>query len=157
MANLPAPNSSFIKLKDMFGKNKLSVEDLTVLSNAHSVGVSHCSSFKDRFNPIKKEEIDEEYAKSLKRQCTDDFVTVPQDNVTHDKLDVQWYKNMQANKVLFFSDWVLRTDGEAELLMKVFAEDEALWQLKFITAMQKMGQIPSEGEGEIRWVCSAVN
>ncbi|KAF3325226.1 peroxidase 5-like protein [Carex littledalei] len=162
--NLPAANFTFEELKDNFAKKKLSAVDLVALTGAHSIGVAHCLSFKERFTNVKTSEIDPTYADSLREKCKNgDFVIVSQDHVTSNRLDVQWYKNENQNKVLFLSDWVLRTDSASQSLMNNFAglnrnlpPQFIKWEPAFIDAMQKMGKIPG-GPGEIRKVCNAVN
>ena len=163
--NLPGANFNFQQLTENFKKKGLSDKDLVVLSGAHSIGVSHCRSFKERFTNIIDSEIDRAYAEDLKNKCNnDDSITLPQDQVTPDTLDNWYYKKMNQNKVLFFSDWVLRTDKASQLLMTKFATIDAdvpvvSWQAQFRVAMQTMGSIIElpAGEGEIRKVCSAVN
>lgn len=87
--------------------------------------------------------------------------------MTPKKLDVQWYKNEIKNEVLFFSDWVLRTNTTAESIMETYAGfiprvpvpvdvDVSSWKIDFGKAMKKMGNILGGGV-EIRKVCSLIN
>ncbi|KAJ4791755.1 Peroxidase [Rhynchospora pubera] len=162
--NLPAPFFNITQLQSSFAKKNLTLEDLTVLSGAHSVGVAHCSSFEDRLTSINSSQINVAFANSLKQKCTNGNVTVPQDYVTPDYLDNQYFINNLNNTVLFFSDFALRTNTITEDYMEQFGNNYKLsnpntWKDKFKCAMQKMGRIIELGpnQGEIRKVCSAIN
>ncbi|XP_078149489.1 cationic peroxidase 1-like [Carex rostrata] len=159
--NLPGAKFGVEQLKTNFANKGLSAKDLVALTGAHSIGQAHCTSFSDRYTNIVDNEINRTYASELKTKC-DSKPIVDQDYVTPNRLDVQWYTNENANKVLFFSDWVLRTDTPSQNLMNNYANLNVdlltftAWQDDFGKAMVKMGNILG-GDGEIRKVCSARN
>ncbi|KAM0837428.1 hypothetical protein ACQ4PT_061675 [Festuca glaucescens] len=111
--NLPPPFFNITQLIASFATKGLDTEDMVVLSGAHTIGVSHCSSFvSDRL--AVPSDINAALAGILRRQCPANPTpandpTVHQDVVTPNALDNQYYKNVLAHKVLFTSDAALLT------------------------------------------------
>ena len=171
--NLPPPFGDLDLITAMFAAKGLSQADMVVLSGAHSIGRSHCSSFPDRVPPPASPtntSMNPELGATLNRTCGagDSTTTVPQDFVTPDSLDVQYYKNVLSRDVLFNSDAVLTSSqtkdlvdfyaGNRLLFPKLFGP--AVWNQHFGQAMVKMGNIgvkTSKTEGEIRKKCGFVN
>ncbi|XP_072976503.1 peroxidase 2-like [Typha angustifolia] len=160
MRDLPDPTFNLDMLKENFAVKGLNLEDMVVLSGAHTIGDSHCSSFLDRLKPGVP--IDASLAASLKKKCPSPAsgnVTVDQDVVTPDLFDNQYYKNVEAHRVLFDSDNALLTSKKSADLVSIYARDQTIWQVKFAAAMVKMGHIGVRvGKGgEIRKMCRVVN
>uniref|UniRef100_A0ACD5XQB6 Uncharacterized protein n=1 Tax=Avena sativa TaxID=4498 RepID=A0ACD5XQB6_AVESA len=113
LQNLPSPFFNITQLIASFSAKGLDAEDMVVLSGAHTIGVSHCSSFvSDRL--AVPSDINAALASVLRRQCPANPTlandpTVNQDVVTPNALDNQYYKNVLAHKVLFTSDAALLT------------------------------------------------
>ncbi|RLM87707.1 hypothetical protein C2845_PM04G29290 [Panicum miliaceum] len=150
LANLPPPFASLQELKDMFAAKGLDTEDMVTLSGARTVGRSHCSSFSDRLPPNA----------SLTDQCSGGGdPTVPQDFVTPDGLDSQYYRNVLNHEVLFGSDAALLASNQTADMVRDNAFTPGLWEAKFKAAMVKMGRagIKTSTNGEIRKKCWMVN
>jgi catalase (peroxidase I) len=158
IANLPPPFASLEKLKDMFAAKGLDTEDMVTLSGAHTVGRSHCSSFSDRLRPHASD-MNATLSGTLASQCNGGDTTVPQDSVTPDGLDSQYYRNVLNHEVLFASDAALLASNQTADMVSANAFTSGLWETKFKAAMVKMGRvgIKTSADGEIREKCWMVN
>ncbi|CAA7400115.1 unnamed protein product [Spirodela intermedia] len=164
---LPPPTDSAETLRDRFAEKGLSLEDMVALSGAHSLGVSHCPSFSTRlynFNATHPQDpsMDADLADYLKRRCPPpgtDRTTVSLDLATPNRLDVQYYRNLQRGRGLFTSDQTLWTSSLTADKVASFAEKPNGWAKKYAAAMVRMGAIDvlTGNEGEIRVKCAVVN
>jgi peroxidase len=170
--HLPPPFGDLKLITDMFVAKGLSPDDMVVLSGAHSIGRSSCSSFQqDRLPPAANSStaMEPELAEQLTETCTAGSVNVPQDAVTPDKLDIQYYRNVLSRHVLFTSDASLTTSSRTQGLVDFYAGNRPsflgkilgplLWNHDFAEAMVKMGNIgvKTSAQGEIRKTCAFIN
>jgi peroxidase len=161
--NLPPPVFNITELIANFAAKGLDTEDMVVLSGAHTIGQSHCSSFvSDRL--AVPSDINAALASILRRRCpanpsASNDPTVPQDVVTPNALDNQYYKNVLAHKVLFTSDAALLTTPATTQMVLDNANIRGLWEDKFKKSLVKMGAIGVKTgyQGEIRRNCRVVN
>ncbi|KAJ1292103.1 hypothetical protein BS78_02G366900 [Paspalum vaginatum] len=155
--NLPPPFASLQQLKDMFAAKGLDTDDMVTLSGAHTVGRSHCSSFSDRLPP-NASDMNATLSARLTSQCSNS-TTVPQDFVTPDDLDTQYYRNVLNHEVLFASDAALLASNQTADMVSANAFTPGLWETKFKAAMVKMGRvgIKTSTDGEIRKKCWMIN
>ncbi|XP_021772398.1 peroxidase 5-like [Chenopodium quinoa] len=167
--NLPAPFFNLQQLEKSFERKGLSVEEMVTLSGAHSIGVSHCSSFTKRlytFNATNLQDpsMDPRFASMLKSKCPKNSPnnvdhTVFQDFITPNRLDNKYYQNLQNKRGLFTSDQTLMTNPRIVSVVKNFGRQGNVWANKFGKAMVHMGSIEvlSGLEGEIRKNCRVTN
>ncbi|KAJ3698130.1 hypothetical protein LUZ61_001835 [Rhynchospora tenuis] len=163
--NLPPPTFNLEELEDLFvTKKNLTTEDLVVLSGAHTIGRSHCSSFTKRLYPNIDPTLDLEFATStLQPLCppyanTDGVANL--DYVTPVELDSQYYRNVLDRKTVFFSDWSLLTSNETRDLVVQYATKPGDWEADFAVSMAKLSTldvITDRKKGEIRRCCRSVN
>ncbi|KAL6878351.1 hypothetical protein ACP4OV_012521 [Aristida adscensionis] len=161
--NLPPPIFNITDLIRNFAAKGLDAEDMVVLSGAHTIGRSHCSSFvPDRLAVAS--DINAGFANVLRRQCranptSGNDPTVNQDFVTPNALDNQYYKNVLAHKVLFTSDAALITSPATAKIVRDNAYIPGLWEDKFAKAFVKMAgvEVKTGKQGEIRKHCRVVN
>jgi peroxidase len=134
---------------------------MVTLSGAHTVGISHCSSFSNRLTS-NSSDMDPNLKSTLQEECRSNNGsdnTVVQDINTPDKLDNQYYKNVLSHKVLFDSDATLLTAIDTSNAVSANAKDTNQWEEKFKAAMVKMGAIDVKtiANGEIRRSCRVLN
>ncbi|KAL2941716.1 Peroxidase 5 [Bienertia sinuspersici] len=164
--NIPPPSFNLEQLQENFNRKGLSLKEMVTLSGAHSIGVSHCSSFTNRlysFNATHPQDpsLDPSLANVLKGKCPNpnpnpnNDPTVPLDSITPNKLDNIYFKNLQNDKGLLTSDQALMTKPTTIHMVKNFGEKGGVWAKDFAKAMVRMGSIEvlSGTEGEIRRNC----
>lgn len=166
LQNVPSPFFTVDQLQQNFARKGLSLDEMVTLSGAHSIGVSHCSSFSNRlysFNATNPQDpsLNPGFAAFLKTKCpsTSSTGTVPLDIVTPNRLDNWYYKNLRNNKGLLTSDQSLMSDPSTKTIVRNNANRGAEWAAKFAAAMVRMGSIEvlTGTMGEIRKNCRLVN
>ncbi|KAF5178034.1 Peroxidase [Thalictrum thalictroides] len=169
--NLPPPFFNSKQLEDNFAKKGLSLDEMVTLSGAHSIGVSHCSSFSDRlytFNSTHPQDpsLDTRYAAKLKTRCprpssngASRDPTLPLDSVTPITLDNTYYKELRNHRGLLTSDQTLFDSSSTAGIVRNNILRPSTWAAKFASAMVRMGSIDVKTgkEGEIRKICKVVN
>ncbi|XP_072986461.1 peroxidase 1-like [Typha latifolia] len=166
--NIPLPTATIDDLKTFFAKKNLTAKDLVVLSGAHTIGKSHCSSFSDRlYNFTGKGDmdptLDANYTTVLKSQCKpkDIGTLVEMDPNSSSTFDFSYYAQVSRGRGLFVSDEALLNDTVTKAYVEghVNATNKEEFFNDFVTSMVTMGKIGAltHHSGEIRKVCSAVN
>ncbi|XP_072953903.1 peroxidase 3-like [Typha angustifolia] len=165
-ASIPSPFSDFATLVKDFSNNGLSVQDLVVLSGAHTIGVGHCNFFSKRlYNFTGKNDADPSlspsYAAFLKTKCTslsDNTTKVPMDPGSSTTFDPHYYANLKQNQGLFQSDAALLTNSRASNLVDKLTNSDDFFNA-FKNSIKRMGQVGvlTGAAGEIRKNCRVVN
>lgn len=167
-SNLPPPTFNVDQLTRRFSEKGFTQEEMVTLSGAHTIGNSNCRSFTYRlynFSGTNSQDpsLDSKYAASLRKSCpqdsTDPNLEVPMDTRTPTIIDVNYYKDILANRGLFSSDQILLTNPATASEVKSNARSPSGWKKKFAAAMVKMGQIEvlTGNKGEIRANCRVIN
>ncbi|KAG6493469.1 peroxidase 1-like [Zingiber officinale] len=167
---LPPPTSNITTLISMFGSKGLSVKDLVVLSGAHTIGISHCTSFNDRlYNFTGKANLadvdptlDKEYLAKLRTICkpNDNITFVEMDPGSFRTFDTSYYKEVSKRRGVFHSDEALLKHPltKAYVLSHAGASEAEFFQ-DFGNSMINMGNVGvlTGSAGEIRKKCYAIN
>ncbi|KAF5182451.1 Peroxidase [Thalictrum thalictroides] len=168
-SNMVDTNFSLDEMIQHFSSKGLSVDDLVVLSGAHTIGLAHCSSIRDRFQKDSKgkmtlidKSLDQIYAAKLMQQCPADAsasVTIQNDPETSFMFDNQYYKNLLLRQGLFQSDSVLFSDERTKKKVVEFSSSQdsffQSWETSFVK-LASMG-VKTGDEGEIRRSCQSIN
>jgi peroxidase len=166
--DIPAPNNTLPTIVTKFRSQGLDVVDVVALSGAHTIGLSRCTSFRQRLynqsgNGMADATLDASYAAHLRQGCPrsgGDDNLFPLDFVSPARFDNFYFKNLLVGKGLLNSDEVLLTRSpETAALVKAYADDVDLFFQHFAQSMVKMGNIsPLTGaQGEIRKNCRRLN
>ncbi|KAK3006858.1 hypothetical protein RJ639_016840 [Escallonia herrerae] len=169
LANIPAPTSNFSTLQTDFANKGLDLKDLVVLSGAHTIGVSHCSSFSNRlynFTGVGDQDraLDSEYATNLKaRKCkslSDNTTIVEMDPGSVRTFDLSYYTLLLKRRPLFQSDAALTTTSTTKTYITQLVPGTLKnFYAEFAISMEKMGRVgvKTGSSGEIRKHCAVVN
>ncbi|XP_078160663.1 peroxidase RIP1-like [Carex rostrata] len=160
-ANIPAPIFNKSQLLSNFDSQGLSMQDLVVLSGAHTLGFARCTIFRNRI--YNDANIDPAYAASLESVCPisgDDDVLVSLDD-TPTSVDTDYYQGLIQNRGLLGSDQQLfqGDSSDTDNLVQYYSDNPDNFWSDFGTSMINMGNIsPLTGDdGEIRENCRVVN
>ncbi|KAG5606877.1 hypothetical protein H5410_028369 [Solanum commersonii] len=153
LTDIPAPTSNFSTLQNDFARKGLDLKDLVLLSGAHTIGISHCSSFSTRLYNFtgtfgtQDPSLDSEYAANLKANKCKSI----NDNTTILLL---------KRRGLFQSDAALTTSTTTKSYIDKLVEGSLKeFYVEFAQSMEKMGRIEVKtgSDGEIRKHCAVVN
>ncbi|XP_050234216.1 peroxidase 5-like [Mercurialis annua] len=166
--NIPSPFANATQLADSFGRKGMSADEMVTLSGAHTIGVSHCSSFVNRlysFNATHPQDpsLDSRYAAFLKTKCPPPSNNSGDPTITMDStpnhMDNRYYSDLTRNRGLFTSDQTLMNSPSTQRTVVNYVRNGRTWPDKFAKAMVRMGDIDvlTGTQGEIRTRCDVVN
>ncbi|OMO87860.1 Plant peroxidase [Corchorus capsularis] len=169
LTNIPPPFANFTTLLTLFSNQGLDLKDLVLLSGAHTIGISHCSSFSNRlynFTGVGDQDpsLDSEYAANLKaNKCktpNDNTTKVEMDPGSRKSFDLSYYTLLLKRRGLFESDAALTTNPTSLTFIKQLVEGSLQnFFAEFALSMEKMGRInvKTGPQGEIRKHCAVIN
>lgn len=169
LANLPPPSLNISTLKSVFHNKGLSVQDLVVLSGAHTIGISECSSFTKRLynftgkgNQFYDPTMDPSYVAALRKKCiiNGPNVLVEMDPGSSKVFDEHYYELVSKNRGLFQSDAALLDDPQTKAYVETHkGGNPGSFFYDFGVSMVHMGRIGvlTGNAGQVRKVCSRIN
>ncbi|CAN0898574.1 Peroxidase 24 [Linum grandiflorum] len=162
LSELPSPFENITTLILQFQTKGLDLQDLVVLSGAHTIGVSRCGLISSRlFNFTGRGDTDPSiepgFASTLKARCSNPGATLELDPGSSNSFDAHYYQAVVQNQGLLLTDAALMTDQRSALLSRTLASNQEVFFAMFARSMVKMGAIVGDGGGEIRRNCRSVN
>ncbi|GMY09924.1 peroxidase 3-like [Fagus crenata] len=169
LTNIPPPFGNFTTLQTLFANKGLDLNDLVLLSGAHTIGVSHCSSFSNRlynFTGVGDQDpaLDSKYAANLKankcRNPNDNTTKVEMDPGSRKTFDLSYYSLLLKRRGLFESDAALTTNPTTKSFVTQLLQGPLQnFYDEFAKSMEKMGRVDVKtgSTGEIRKQCAVVN
>lgn len=169
--NLPFATFNASQLIKTFTQHGLSAQEMVVLSGGHTLGVSRCSSFKNRLSNFDDTHdvdpsINSQFLATMKRACiksssrndVDDDATVAFDT-TKTVFDNVYFTMLQSGAGLLTSDQTLMTIPRTRALVNTYAMNQASFFFDFSQAMVRMGlvDVKEDNEGDIRLNCRKLN
>ncbi|XP_021745506.1 peroxidase 7-like [Chenopodium quinoa] len=161
---LPKGREDVTSLIEFYQSKGLSLLDLVVLSGAHTIGRSSCVAIQKRLANCNKDGkhpiMAPRYLNYLRRKCKNGTEYVNLDAKTPSTFDNQYYKNIESNMGLLYTDQVLYTDHRtSEYIGTLAKDDDRSFPYLFSSSMVKLGSILGEAQddGEVRLHCSRVN
>ncbi|KNA05006.1 hypothetical protein SOVF_194260 [Spinacia oleracea] len=166
--DLPNGREDVTTLIEFYQALGLNMLDMVVLSGAHTIGRSTCGAIKNRLSrydengKLHSTIMAPTYLNYLRRKCKNDTNYVDLDARTPYTFDNEYYKNIEKNMGLLYSDQALYTDHRTSEYIATLANDDGgSFPYLFSSSMVKLGNIlgdaQDDGEGEVRQHCSRLN
>uniref|UniRef100_A0A6N2KZQ6 Peroxidase n=1 Tax=Salix viminalis TaxID=40686 RepID=A0A6N2KZQ6_SALVM len=164
--NIPRANFTIDQQLKLFNSKGLTLEDLVVLSGAHTFGFAHCKQFVGRLYNYRgtkqpDPDMDPRLLKALQMSCPqfggNSDIIAPFDVTTPFMFDHAYYGNLEAKLGLLASDQALVLDPRTKPLVQQLGNDKQKFFQAFSVAMEKMGSIGvkrGRRHGEKRRYCS---
>ncbi|XP_022136149.1 peroxidase 39-like [Momordica charantia] len=168
LASIPPPFGNLSTLQTLFANQGMDLKDLVLLSGAHTIGISHCSSFTRRLYNFtgagdQDPSLDSEYAANLKaKKCRSINANgiVEMDPGSFRTFDLGYYSQVLKRRGLFQSDAALTTSPVTKAFVAQLLNGSLEnFFAEFGLAMEKMGRIgvKTGAQGQIRKHCALVN
>ncbi|KAG6754927.1 hypothetical protein POTOM_040731 [Populus tomentosa] len=151
--NIPRANFTVDQQLKLFNSKGLTLEDLVVLSGAHTFGFAHCKQFVSRLYNYRgtkqpDPDMDPRLLKALRMSCPqfggNSDTVAPFDVTTPFVFDHAYYENLEAKLGLLASDQALFLDPRTKPLVLQLGTDKHKFFQAFAAAMEKMGSIGVE-------------
>ncbi|KVI02666.1 peroxidase 10-like [Cynara cardunculus var. scolymus] len=166
--DIPSPFEPLENITAKFTTKGLNLNDVVVLSGAHTIGFAQCFTFKPRLfdfhgSGAPDPQLDASLATSLQGVCPnqDDSDTnlVPLDAVTTTKFDNIYFKRLVNNSGILGSDQALMSDNRTAQMVINYSKFPFLFAKDFGASMAKLSTVGviTGQDGQVRNKCNVVN
>ncbi|GJW67728.1 peroxidase 60-like protein [Tanacetum coccineum] len=166
--SLPPPTASVATANQLFALKGLTTTDMIYLLGGHSIGIAHCSLFKDRLYNFKNTgkpdpTMDSALLSSLRKTCAqnatiDRTANLDQNPYSSAVVDNSFYSQIIKRRGVLKFDQDVASDRLSKSTVARIARSSN-FNTKFGQAMVKLGavQVLTGQQGQIRKSCRAVN
>ncbi|WVZ57471.1 hypothetical protein U9M48_007853 [Paspalum notatum var. saurae] len=152
--DLPPPTQRDVdQLAQYFYRKGLTLDDMVILSGAHTVGIAHCSSFDYRLTSDQDKGMDAAFRNNLRSKCQyNPSNYAPLDAGSQYGFDASYFANVLANRTVLDSDAALNSPRTADRVRQ-WKNNPDWFKTSFASAMVKMGSIRGTYPGKVRANC----
>nr|CAD1843553.1 unnamed protein product [Ananas comosus var. bracteatus] len=168
--NLPGPQLTVSQALAFFTNKGFTLDDMVVLLGGHTVGVAHCTFFRDRLGNFQgtgqpDRSMDPALLAKLKETCgprakpLKSDPTAFLDQNTSFAVDNSYYSQIVQKRGVMQIDQELADDNSTAATVQGLAADAAGFARRFADALVRLGsvEIKQDSDGEIRRSCQAFN
>ena len=172
--NIPGARLRLDAIIEIFTRKGLTIEEMVVLTGAHSVGAAHCRFFDYRLYNFstthrRDPDLNTVYANFLSSMCPAQQSLLAElilgsqpvyfDHLSPNRLENTFYLKLSQGIALLESDQAMAKAPETREIVNRMAFSPEEWSNKFSQAMIRLGMVEvlTGREGEIRKDCRAVN
>lgn len=171
IGNIPFPTMTVAEMTKIFTRKGMTVDEMVVLTGAHSIGRAQCDFFDYRLynyseNEARDPRMEAAYGYYLSVHCPPLLpgqergeIQVNFDPSTPLRLDNSFYLRLKEGRVLLKSDQDMADDPTTRDLVRRMGTEPRLWSRSFTRAMVRLSRLDvlTGNTGEIRRNCRAVN
>ncbi|XP_020085435.1 peroxidase 44-like [Ananas comosus] len=168
--NLPGPQLTVSQALAFFTNKGFTLDDMVVLLGGHTVGVAHCTFFRDRLGNFQgtgqpDPTMDPALLAKLKETCgprakplKSDPTAFLDQNASF-AIDNSYYSQIMQKRGVMQIDQELADDNSTAATVQGLAADAAGFARRFADALVRLGsvEIKQGSDGEIRRSCQAFN
>ncbi|XP_061367120.1 peroxidase 10-like [Gastrolobium bilobum] len=166
---VPSPFDSLEIITAKFTSKGLDLNDVVILSGAHTIGFAHCSTFQRRLFDFKSSGkpdpvLDPLLLSKLQSMCpnkdtSNSNILAPLDVTSSCTFDNAYYTNLVSNKGLLESDQALNGDPKTAAKVNYYSTNRFSFYNDFSASMVKLSNVGvlTGQNGQIRKKCGSVN
>lgn len=140
-------------LEQYFYRKNPSMDDVVVLSGAHTLGVTRCGTFDYRLMSDQGKGMNATFRNDLRRHANK---VVSLDAGSPYKFDTSYYANVLANRTVLESDAALNSPRTVAKVRELRAAAPSAFYASFAVAMGRMGAVHGGNPGKVRVNCRRV-
>ncbi|KAI5064327.1 hypothetical protein GOP47_0020997 [Adiantum capillus-veneris] len=158
---LPKATVSVSDAISLFGAMQMNLEESVSMLGSHTVGVAHCTNFKNRLYPRMDRDLGLLFGATLQTRCPrlSPIDLVATLDTSFLRFDNSYFQNVLNRRALLTIDSEIAHDPRTGPIVQNFAQDEDAFFNAFASGFVKLANfnVLSGSQGEVRVDCRSVN